>query len=140
MARPPSACSGPSTDQPNTALSLQVRGYAARRKRPRTTSKRQGPSRDQSWKKSSTKLPKLWQDAQIAAEQIEPVLRRRLPISLPSQAGQFDMIVEDFNSRWLPFGKGFGRTIANAEVGLAQNQPRYDLSVHPKKIEQMNQH
>src|SRR6266852_1072908 len=68
-------------------------------------------------------LPKLRQYAEILAEQVEPVPRRWLSISLPGHAGGLEMIIQDFDSWRPPFGKGFGRLVANEDVRLEQSQP-----------------
>ena len=82
----------------------------------------------------------LRQRADVLVQQIDPMLRRRLTIGLPGQAGGFEVFMPDPDARWLPFGNPFRRLLGHVGVRLEQGQLRDDILARAETIEQMSEH
>ena len=65
--------------------------------------------------------PKLRQDAQIPAQQIEPRVWRRRPVGLPRKACDLEMMIVDRNARELQFGKTRRFRFAERGIHVPQN-------------------
>ena len=68
--------------------------------------------------------PKLRQDAQIPAQQIEPRVWRRCPVGAPSKASDLEMMVVDRNAQELRFGETRRFRLAERGIHVPQNDPQ----------------